>query len=80
MRFGQHDQLDQPVAQTKTLRSDSDHYCGKSAATRTHDSNQTTRPPRAARFALVCVDSNLTSMAEARVEGAQSAICTLLID
>ena len=55
-----------------------DHYCGKSAAMRTHDSNQATRPPRATRFTLVCVDSNWTRMAEAQVEGAQGAICALL--
>jgi len=50
------------------------HYCRKSAAMRTHASNQATRPPTTASLASVCVDSNSTRMTEARVEGAWSAI------
>jgi len=50
------------------------HYCGKSAAMRTHTSNQATQPSTTASLASVCVDSNSTRMTEARVEGARSAI------
>jgi len=53
----------------KSLRG---HYCGESAAMRTHASKQSTRPPMKTRLALVCVNSNSNS--EARLKGARSEI------
>jgi len=79
--LGRHDRIllrhKKPRLSTSGSNQDKslwDHYCGKSVAMRTHDSNQATRAPTAARLALVFVDSNSTRMAEARVEGARSAI------
>jgi len=79
--LGRHERilLQNKKAQISTSGSNRDkslwgHYCGKSAAMRTHASNQATRRPTTASLASVCVDSNLTRMTEARVKEVQSAI------